>query len=536
MRSGLSENLIARVLGGAPKWTIAELEKRFPLRDLPDGAMVTRFAPSPTGFMHIGNLYGMMIDKKLAQQSGGIFMLRIEDTDTKREVKGAIDVILKAAERFGLIPDEGPGFDRAFHMQDKGDYGPYCQSERKEIYHAVAAELLVRGMAYPCFLTEEEMDEIRGRQSAAGFATGIYGEWAKWRDAAEEEIIEKLDAGAVPSIRLYSFGSKEQRIFCKDAARGSVAFPENDEDIVLIKSNDRLPTYHFAHLVDDRFMRTTHVVRGDEWLPSLPLHVQMFNMMEWAPPVYIHTSTLDTIDSETGKQRKLSKRKDREAAVDNLLEDGYPEEAALEYLFNIANSAYEEDKAKRKVASIWDAELKIKKIPSSGALFDRKKLEWWAKEFVATLSVDELAARVWRYSEYYNKYWGAVSGKKDYLKSILAIERDDPKHIRKDFITWKQTLEEIAYFFDDLFQSVGGQEINKDVLMNFFSFFDFKDEKDLWWEKIEKIAAGLGIKNGDTAMALRFALTGRTQTPDLYSIMQVMGEERVRQRIEAAAR
>ncbi|MDR0726754.1 MAG: hypothetical protein LBF37_01690 [Rickettsiales bacterium] len=539
MRNGLSSDLIARVLGGAPKYTIAQLEEKYPKRDLTDGAMVTRFAPSPTGFMHIGNLYGMMIDKKLAQQTGGVFYLRIEDTDTKREVSGAIDIILSTGRKFQLMPDEYTVIDG----DDIGNYGPYRQSERRDIYHSVAAQLLTDGKAYPCFLTSDEMDKIREQQKAGGFPTGIYGEFARDRNITEAEITERMDKGEVPSIRLYSAGNPELRIFCKDAVRGSISFPQNNEDIVIIKSNDGLPTYHFAHLVDDRFMRTTHVVRGEEWLPSLPLHVQMFNMMEWTPPLYIHTSTLDKIDEQTGKQRKLSKSKDPEANVENFSIQGWPLEAVQEYLFNIMASGYEEAKLKGLVKNIWEWDLKVKKIPSSSALFNIQKLEWWAREFIATLSVDELARRVTNWAREYDSSWDSrLRGNDAYLKAILAIERGNPKRIRKDFITWSQTLEETSYFWDDLFsfagENVGGKagqdsgfEYNKNALDAFLRGFDANDDKDVWWNKIVNIATELGIKNGDVAMNLRVALTGRSNTPDLYSIMQVMGADRVAGRI-----
>ena len=524
--------MIARVLGAAPKYTIAELEKKFPPRTLPDGAMVTRVAPSPTGFMHLGTVYQAILDKKLAMQSGGAFILRIEDTDTAREIPGALDIIVKCMREFGLMPDEG--------LRD-GAYGPYFQSERKDIYHGVAAELLADGRAYPCFLSQGEMDEIREGQKAAGFPTGIYGEWAKWRNASEEEIAAKLDAGETPSVRLYSTGDKSRRFFCKDAVRGGIECPENEEDIVIIKSTDGLPTYHFAHLVDDHFMRTTHVVRDASYLSTFSLHIQMFKMMGWTPLAYIHTSTLDKIDDETGGQRKLSKRKDPEASAVRFLEEGWAPEAVLEYIFNIVNSSYEEDKAKGAVKNIWDAELKIKKLPSSGALFDMKKLEWWAKEFIATLTVDELVRRVTDWTnEYGDKFNNVQIADADYLHKILSIERDpspqsgaaasDPKRIRKDFITWKQTLEEISYFYDDLFVPAR-QPVDKDVLIKFLESFDFKDSRDLWWRKIQDTAAKLGVKNGEAAMALRVALTGRTNTPDLYSIMQAMGKERVEKRI-----
>ena len=520
MRNGLSKDLISRVLGGAPKYTLEELEKKYPPRQLEDGAFVTRFAPSPTGFMHIGNLYGALIDYKLAQQSNGVFMLRIEDTDTKREVDGAVDVVKSAMANFGL----------KYNNDEK--YGPYYQSMRKDIYHSVAAYLLEKGLAYPCFLKSAEMDEIREKQKSAGWATGIYGEWARDRDLTEEEIIMHLDNGETPSIRLYSNGNTQTRIYCKDAVRGSISFPENNEDLVLIKSNDGLPTYHFAHLCDDHFMRTTHVVRGEEWLSSLPLHYQLFKMMGWMPPIYIHTSTLDKIDAETGKQRKMSKRKDPECNVAFFLQKGWPTEAVIEYLGNILASGYEEAKLKGAVKTFWEYEMKPKKIPMSGALFDMKKLEWWAKEYIATLPVPELVKSVVNWTHEY----GDDNNKKqvesvDYLTSVLSIERDNPKRIRKDFITWQQTLNEISYFWDFLFTPNKEYEYNIDALREFLVTFDEKDDKDAWWNKIVYTAEKLGLKPGEIAMNLRVAMTGRTNTPDLYSIMKVLGGKRVIERI-----
>ena len=520
MRNGLSKDLIARVLGNAPKYTIDELEAKFPPRELKEGAFVTRFAPSPTGFMHIGNLYSVLIDFKLAQQSNGVFMLRIEDTDTKREVEGAVDVVKSAMSSFG------------FKYNNDEKYGPYYQSKRKDIYHSVAAYLLEKGLAYPCFLKPEEMDEIRKKQTAAGFATGIYGEFARDRDIGEEDIIKHLDNGETPSIRLYSNGNPNNRIFCKDAVRGSVSFPENNEDLVLIKSNDGLPTYHFAHLCDDHFMHTTHVVRGEEWLPSLPLHYQLFRMMGWTPPLYIHTATLDKIDEETGKQRKMSKRKDPEFNVSFFLAEGWPTDAVIEYLGNILASGYEEAKLKGQVKTFWEYEMKPKKIPMSGGLYDTKKLEWWAKEYIATLPVDVLVKNVVDWA----KEYGGEDNKKqvadvNYLTSVLSIERDNPRRIRKDFITWQQTLNEVSYFWDFLFSPNREYEYNVDALREFIANFDEKDDKDSWWQKIVYTAEKLGLKPGDVAMNLRVAMTGRTNTPDLYSIMSVLGEKRVRDRI-----
>ncbi len=521
MRNGLSKDLIARVLGAAPKYTLDELEAKFPVRDLPDGAFVTRFAPSPTGYMHIGGLYGALIDCKLAAQSSGVFMLRIEDTDTKREVADAVRIINESMERFGLV----------YNNDEK--YGPYYQSQRKDVYHSVVAHLLENGMAYPCFLSANDMEEIREKQKAAGFATGIYGEFARDRNLTEEEIALRLDNGEIPSIRLFSAGNPEQRIFCKDAVRGSIGFPENNEDIVLIKSNDGLPTYHFAHLCDDHFMRTTHVIRGEEWLPSLPLHVQMFRMMGWNAPLYIHTSTIDKIDEETGKQRKLSKRKDPEANVAFFLEQGWPVDAVIEYLGNIAASGYEEAKMKGQVRSFWDYEMRAKKIPMSGALFDMKKLEWWAKEFIGSLPVPELVARITQWANEYGTDINKMQvANESYLTGVLGIERDNPKRVRKDFITWSQTLENVAFFWDELFVPNSEYEFNSDALRAFLETYDAADDKDSWWAKIVAVAEKCGIKNGDVAMNLRVALSGRTNTPDLYSIMNVMGGDRVKKRIE----
>ena len=521
MRNGLSKDLIARVLGGAPKYTLDELESKYPPRQLPEGAMVTRFAPSPTGYMHLGGLYSALIDYKLAKRSGGLFLLRIEDTDTKREVKEAVDIIINSLARFGIKNDN-----------DVSDYGPYYQSQRKDIYHSVAAYLLEKGFAYPCFLTQAEMDDIREKQKAAGFGTGIYGEFARDRDISEEDVIKHLDNGEVPTIRLYSMGNPDDRIYCKDAVRGSISVPENNEDIVLIKSTDRLPTYHFAHLCDDHFMRVTHVIRGEEYFGTVALHIQMFRMMGWNLPAYIHTATLDKIDDETGKQRKLSKRKDPEANVAFFLERGWPTDAVVEYLGNILASGYEEAKLKGLVKSFWEYELKPKKIPMSGSLFDMKKLEWWAKEYIATLPVDVLVKNI---VDWANEY-GSDNNKKQvadvaYLTSVLSIERDNPKRIRKDFITWQQTLDEVSYFWDFLFVPNKEYEYNQDILKGFLETWNESDNKDTWWSKVVEVAEKCGVKPGEAAMNLRVAMTGRTNTPDLYSIMYVLGDKRVRERI-----
>lgn len=522
MRPGLSEDLIARVLGAAPKYTLAELEEKFPPRDLPDGAMVTRFAPSPTGYMHLGNLYSGLIDYKLAQQSNGVFMLRIEDTDTKREIKEAVGIVIDSLAKFGIT----------YNNDEK--YGPYYQSKRKDIYHSVAAELLRTGRAYPCFLTQEEMDNIRENQKAAGFATGIYGEFARDRDISAEDIIKHLDNGEVPTIRLYSTGDVNKRIIFKDTVRGSISVPENNEDIVLIKSTDRLPTYHFAHLCDDHFMRVTHVVRGEEYFGTVALHIQMFHMMGWQLPNYIHTATLDKIDEETGKQRKMSKRKDPENNVAFFMQEGWPTDALIEYLGNILAPGYEEAKLKGAVKNFWEYEMKPKKIPMSGGLFDMKKLEWWAKEYIGAMPVPDLVRAVTTWAnEYGDEKQKSQVADQAYLTNVLAIERDNPKRVRKDFITWRQTLEIVEFFFDELFVPNTEYAYNRDVLNAFLDTFNIADDKDTWWNKIVEVANRAGVKNGDVAMNLRVALSGRTNTPDLYSIITVLGAERVIKRIKA---
>ena len=339
----------------------------------------------------------------------------------------------------------------------------------------------------------------------------------------------------MPSIRLYSTGDKNNKVYYNDKVRGRLIFPENEEDIVLIKSNDGLPTYHFAHLCDDHFMRTTLVQRGEEWLSSLNLHLQLFRMMGWQHPDYIHVATINKLDEQTHNSRKLSKRTDPEANTMQYLQAGWPKEAVLNYLYNIVASGFEEEKLKKPETTIWNYPLRIKKIPTSSALFGFEKLQWWAKEYIATMSVSDLVKSV---VDWANEY-GDDNNKKqvadiDYLTSVLSIERDNPKRIRKDFITWQQTLSEVSYFWDFLFVPNKEYEYNRDVLQEFLTVYDAADDKDTWWNKIVEIAGKFGVKPGDIAMNLRVAMTGRTNTPDLYSLMQVLGNERVIERVKNA--
>ncbi len=550
MRSGLSKSLIGRLLGDV-KYTPNQLEEMYPKRELLDGAMVTRFAPSPTGFLHLGSLNMLMINERLAHQSNGVFFIRIEDTDTKRSVAGSIDVILEVESRFGLKIDEGPKLGGGEH----GNYGPYTQSHRVEIYKTYVADLLERGLAYPCFMAEDDIEKITSIQTKSGLRPGFYGEYARDRNLAEDEIITRLDAGKKPIFRLYSTGNYDEKIYCKDALRGSIAFPQNDTDIVILKS-DGLPTYHFAHLVDDHLMRTTHVVRGGEWLSSMPLHVSLFQMMGWDVPVYAHLGTIDKMDGES--RRKISKRHDPEASIALMLEQGFAPQAILEYLFNIAASGYEDAKLKNSSINMWSYPINLKKMSPSGALFDMKKLESISREWIATLSINDLFASVYEFAMKYDADWSErIAKSPDYLKNMLAIERDNPKRIRKDFVTWRQTLDEVSYFYDDLFKLTKSKfesefnGLNHEVIISVLSEFrdnydDALDASD-WFNGVRDLGERFGFaKNqkeydaapdkyigtvSDVASFLRVAITGRKMTPDLYSIMQVMGKSRVIDRL-----
>ncbi len=551
MRTGLSDNLIKKLLPDL-KYSVEDLEKKYPPRNLPEGAEVVRIGPSPTGFMHLGTLYQAVVNRKIADQSNGVFFVRVEDTDGKRLVKGAIEVILNAMPKFGIKFDEGVQIDNS----EVGNYGPYIQSKRKDIYITYLAKWLAEGKAYPCFMSEDEIAEISDIQTKAGIRTGIYGEYAKYRDLSEEQIIEKLESGKKPIFRLYSDGNADEKIYVKDLVRGSIAMPQNDSDTIILKS-DGLPTYHFAHLIDDYLMGTTTVIRGVEWLASLPLHYQLFQTMGWNVPKYAHLSTIDKLDNE-GNRKKLSKR-ENEANVFFFLESGFEPEAVLEYLYHIASSAYAEGKVKNPNLKWSDINLNLKKMNQSGALFDTKKLESISREFISTLSNNELYNRVKSWIKNYNSDWNNwLNDNEDYLRAILSIERDNPKRIRKDFITWSQTLNEISYFRDDLFNLslpafltiINKKELGevKNILKDIRNSYDENSDSETWFESIREIGLKYGYaKNlkeqnaepekyignvSDVAGFLRVALTGRLNTPDIYSIMKVMGKDRVISRID----
>ncbi len=547
----LSDEIVDRLMGdGVP--SVEEIEKRYPPRALSEGQCVTRIAPSPTGFMHLGSVYAALISERVAHQSGGVFMLRIEDTDTKREVEGAAEFIIKALGDFGLEFDEGPLND----SKEVGAYGPYVQSKRREIYQAYIKELLKKGLAYPCFCSEDEINAMRERQTKAGGRPGYYGMWAKCRNLTEEQIKANLDAGKPFVIRFKSPGKYINKIAIEDVCRGKRFFPENDLDIVIMKS-DKLPTYHFAHLIDDHLMGTTHVLRGDEWLSSLPLHIQLFQVMGWTPPKYGHIAPIQKLEDEA--RRKLSKRKDPEANIAFYGEKGYPKEVVIDYLMNLANSDFEDFKRANPEKSYRDFEFKIERLNNSGPLLDFVKLENISKEFIATLSADELYARLYDWA---GKHDVVLQKRMDeqsaYFKQILNIERGNCDRVRKDFYMMSAIYPEISYFFDDEFKLTPDgalselsnlpQEDVKFIANAYCGLYDENDNKDEWFAKVKEFALASGYaKNAkeiaknpdikykgtvsDVATVLRVLMTGRRESPDLYSIMQVLGRDRVMKRL-----
>lgn len=547
----LSNEMIDRLMG-TDVLSVAEIEKKYPPRNLSEGQAVTRIAPSPTGMMHLGSVYAALISERLAHQTNGVFMLRIEDTDTKREVEGAAEFIITALADFGLVFDEGP-LDKD---KETGAYGPYVQSKRKDIYRAYIKQMLQEGKAYPCFCTEEEIDMLRERQTKAGGRPGYYGLYARDRNLTEEQIAAYLDDGKPFVIRFKSPGKYINKIAVEDVIRGKRFFPENDLDIVIMKK-DGLPTYHFAHAVDDHLMGTTHVLRGDEWLSSLPLHVQLFESLGWKAPQYGHIAPIQKLEDDA--RRKLSKRKDPEANVAFYGEKGYPKEAVVDYLMNLANSDFEDFKKANPDKNYKDFEFKVNKLNNSGPLLDFMKLDDISKEFIATLSCQELFERLYDWAEKNDSVLKARMDKEgDYFKQILDIERGNCDRVRKDYVMFSTIWDEIKFFFDDQFKLskdevvalVPGQSLeNIQVIVNeFIKTYNPEDSKEEWFGKVKEIAFANGYaknpkelsKNpetykgtvSDVATALRVLVTGRTNSPDLCSIMKVLGKERTLKRLE----
>lgn len=531
---------------------ITYYEEKYPERNLKEGAIVTRFAPSPTGFVHIGGLYQSVIARKLATQTDGVFFLRVEDTDQKREVENGITGIVQALNDFGIVPDEG----MISETEGKGNYGPYRQSQRKEIYQSYAKYLISQGKAYPCFCTPEDVEEIRNKQEAAKIRPGYYGVWAKCRNVTVEEAIKRIENGEKYIIRFKSPGREDRKIKHHDVIKGNVDFPENDQDIVIIKA-DGLPTYHFAHAIDDHLMRTTHVIRGDEWLSSVPLHLQLFHELGFKAPKYAHIAPI--MKNDNGNKRKLSKRKDSEAAVSYYDEEGIPEEAVKEYLMNIANSNFENWRRANKEKSIEEFELQLNKMSVSGALFDMIKLLDVGKTVISMFTAEEVYEKSLEWANKYDNELKDMLKDKEYALKIFSIERGNKKP-RKDISKWSEVKENIEYMYDEKFlnkeqeypyQVISEKEdINRILELYLEKYYNENDDKQEWFDKIKELSGELGYAKevkefkanpeaykahvGDVSTVIRVALTGRTNTPDMYEIMKVLGKESIEKRLKMA--
>ena len=527
---------------------VSYYEEKYPERDLPEGAQVVRVAPSPTGFIHVGGIFQGLIAKKIAQQTGGVFILRIEDTDQKRKIENGNEEILNAYKDYDLYPDETVG---------KGNYGPYVQSERKEIYQAYAKKLLEEGNAYPCFCSPEELSNIRENQTKAQERTGYYGKWAKCRNMPVDMAYEKIKNGDPYIIRLKSPGNPEKKIKIKDVIKGGVDMPENDQDIVIIKS-DGLPTYHFAHAVDDHLMHTTLVTRSDEWLSSVPLHIQLFRILGFKVPKFAHTAPLEK--TEDGARRKLSKRKDPEAAVSYYTEVGIPKEALKEYLMNIANSNFEIWRKQNPDKDMMkDFEFHLNKMGVSGALFDMVKLLDVAKGVISKFTAQEVYDFSYAWAEKFDSELKEMLDNKEYSLKVLGIERGNAKP-RKDIAKWSDVKNIIYYMYPEKFanntefeyQKISDEnEIKKIVSEYVNNYFDINDDKQTWFNKMKDLAEKLGYARevkeykanpemykghvGDISTVIRVTLTGRANTPDLYEIIEVLGEKEVKDRLKAKA-
>ena len=533
---------------------ISYYEEKYPRRDLKEGAIVTRYAPSPTGVMHIGGLYQALIAKKIVKQTEGVFFVRIEDTDQKREIENGTMEIINSLNSFGIEPDEG----MISELEEKGNYGPYKQSQRKDIYQAYAKYLIEQGKAYPCFCTPEDVEEIRNKQEAAKIRPGYYGVWAKCRNNTVEEMAEKIKNGEKYIIRFKSPGREDRKIKHKDVIKGNVEFPENDQDIVIIKA-DGLPTYHFAHAIDDHLMGTTHVIRGDEWLSSVPLHLQLFHELGFRPPKYAHIAPI--MKNDNGNKRKLSKRKDPEAAVGYYEQEGIPAEAVNEYLLNIANSTFENWRRANQDKSIDEFELQLNKMSVSGALFDMVKLLDVGKTVISKFTAEEVYEKSIEWAKKYDSELEEMLKDKDYSLKVFGIERGNKKP-RKDIAKWSDVKNSIIYMYDNKFLNAEQEypyqvindnaDIEKILKLYIEKYYDQNDDKQTWFDKIKELSGEMGFAKevkefkanpdmykahvGDVSTVLRVALTGRTNTPDMYEIMQILGKESIEKRFEKAMR
>lgn len=523
-------------------------EELYPKRNLPEGARVSRFAPSPTGYLHFGGLYAATAAKLNCTATNGIFFLRIEDTDKKREIEDGVSAIVDGLEAFGITPDEGVmGFEK-----ESGDYGPYTQSKRAEIYQTFAKSLVKQGLAYPCFCSAEELDEIRAKQEKEDIK-GYYGEYAKCRNLSYDEVKANIESGMTWTLRLKSPGDITKKITFEDMIKGKIEMPENVIDVVLLKT-DGIPTYHFAHAVDDHLMRTTHVIRGDEWIASVPLHIQLFKVLGFKPVKYAHIAPI--MKEDDGGKRKLSKRKDPEAAVSYYVEQGFPKESVSEYILTILNSNFEDWRRANKEAPLSAFPFNLKKMSVSGALFDMVKLTDVSKNVISTMKAEKVFELSYEWAKTYNEKLASLYEKDTaYATAILNIDRENKKP-RKDLAKWSDILDYISYMYDETFTPCyelcgnANKELAIDVIEKYIDVVNLNDDKDEWFTRMKDICEPVGCtpnvkefkKNpddfrghvGDVSTIIRVALTGRTNTPDLYTITSLLGEERVKERLEKA--
>ncbi len=523
------------------------LEERFPQRDLPEGAVVTRMAPSPTGFVHLGNLVQGLTSERMAHQSGGVLFLRVEDTDAKREVPGAVEVLINTLKHYGIHFDEGATMDG-----DNGIYGPYRQRQRADIYHVYAKKLVSEGKAYPCFCTEEELSAMREQQEANKENTGYYGKYAVWRDRSMEDIRSQLDAGNPWVLRFRSTGSIENQFKFDDLVKGKLTITENDIDHVLLKS-DGIPTYHFAHAVDDHLMRTTHVVRGDEWLSTLPFHIQLFQALGFKLPKYVHIGPLMKMDGAS--KRKLSKRKDPELALTYYKAEGFPVSAVYEYIMTLLNSNYEDWRRANPDAAPQDFKFSPKKLNPAGSLFDYAKLVDVSKNVISRMRAQDVYGELLAWAKEFDPDFGAkLEAEPEYAVKILAIGRGGKKP-RKDLAVWKDAKPYMGFFYDEYLEApVFDEKFDKavilDVLNRFLETFDPSDDSGVWFDKVKGITNDIGFTTdmkaykadpaafpgtvADVSTFIRLAVTGKVNSPDLYTVMQILGKERTVTRIRNA--
>ena len=534
--------------------TPEDYEKMYPKRNLKEGAVVTRFAPSPTGFVHMGSLLTTLIARKVPDETNGVFYLRIEDTDQKRSVENGIEGIIEDLNNFDIKIDEGA----LSETESIGEYGPYIQSERKEIYECYAKSLIEKGLAYPCFCSEEEIEETRKIQELNKERIGYYGSFAKCRNLTNEERAERIKRGDPYIIRLKSPGVFENKIVFNDLVRGKIVFPENDLDVVLIKG-DGLPIYHFAHAIDDHLMRTTHVLRGEEWVSSVPIHVQLFQVLGFELPEYAHLGLVMKIDPENGQKRKLSKRKDPEAAVSYYHEQGIPVPAVKLYLMTIANSNFEEWLNQNPGRDYNEFKFDFKKMSASGSLFDLEKLINISRNYISRLTAVEVYENALKYYEEFDKeFYDLLVKYKDYSINMFNIERNQKKP-RKDYARYGDIKDYTWYMFDELFakkedknyefQTITDRdEINKILSLYMEKYYHEEDDEQTWFERLKDLSEELGyareVKDhkenpdaykghvGDISMVLRVAITTKAQTPNLYQIIKLFGRERLEKRLK----